>query len=327
MGANATKADTSPENAVVKYHAVVVDVVEYSKLTTEQQHATAEGLTRVASEAMRDSGLSDHEKCIALPTGDGVAFCLIGMDAEKAVELAERIRSACYLREPFIPMRIGIHFGRGLGYKDINGNRNIAGPGINLATRIASQADPGAIALSHAVGQDLEGTDTYRPRIVDLGVRVMKHDVKEKLWELYPTKDGGLYRGPFGRAEPGMPYRFHFDLPEPCTAIALHVWLARTDYGYAAGIWKLSSIKGVDIGGGRLDIPAMDPGTVPEDVRTRCVTVVRKCAIPPDVYVVTLMARDQSSAFLVSRAKLIPLGLTSPHPPPGPSVKVMPTNE
>jgi class 3 adenylate cyclase len=208
MEDNGKKTDTVANNAPFMYHAIVVDVVQYSTLTTEEQRRTAETLTLVCQSALQKVGLKVGSRCIALPTGDGVAICLVAMMAETAVELAGAIRAACFLVDPFVPIRIGVHYGRGAKYTDITERDNIAGPGINLATRVASEADPGAIVLSDTVGKDLHDTDEYRPRLEDLGERVVKHGEKERLWELCPAAGVRSHEG--GSLEPGGEMIFRY---------------------------------------------------------------------------------------------------------------------
>ena len=267
------------DNDVLHYYAIVVDVVAYSTLTAEKQRATAQLVTRVSREALGKVNLSHEDDCIAIPTGDGVAFCLVGTDAETAIELAEAIRAACFLGESFLPVRIGVHHGRGLRYRDINGNINIAGPGINHATRVASEADPGAILLSYAVAQDLQGTDRYRPLLGDVGERNMKHGQQERLWELSPHASCIT----FNQVRP-INTRWEsigiLLLEEGRCSIALQFWLVATDFaelGWHVNIPAPS--PPIEIWRGSIKSYEHWPAAISmrlDDQPARCLTIVKR---------------------------------------------------
>jgi class 3 adenylate cyclase len=64
---------------------------------------------------------------------------------------------------------MGIHSGPINEVRDVNGRRNVAGAGINIAQRVMDCGDAGHILLSKRVGEDLSQSRQWRPYLHDLG--------------------------------------------------------------------------------------------------------------------------------------------------------------
>jgi len=127
-----------------------LDIVEYSKKSVSGQISLKERFNVFLSIAIRDVPNNDR---IILDTGDGAAISFLG-DVEDALRAALSMRSSLLseegLREPPLLVRMGINLGPVRLVKDINGQPNIVGDGINVAQRVMGFAEPGQILVSRS---------------------------------------------------------------------------------------------------------------------------------------------------------------------------------
>ncbi|HXZ95442.1 MAG TPA: adenylate/guanylate cyclase domain-containing protein [Burkholderiales bacterium] len=100
------------------------------------------------SEAIKEVAASDR---IILDTGDGVAISFLGAP-EEALFVAINLRDVLASNQTSSDLnaRIGINLGPVRVVKDINGQPNIIGDGINVAQRVMSFAQPGEILVSRS---------------------------------------------------------------------------------------------------------------------------------------------------------------------------------
>jgi Adenylate and Guanylate cyclase catalytic domain/PEGA domain len=82
---------------------------------------------------------------IILDTGDGAAVTFMG-DPEDALFSALAVRNMA----AEVPVRLGVNLGPVRLVKDLNGQMNIIGDGINVAQRVMSFADPGQLLVSRS---------------------------------------------------------------------------------------------------------------------------------------------------------------------------------
>jgi class 3 adenylate cyclase len=128
---------------------VFLDIVEYSKKPVAEQIHHKERLNNLLTEALANVAPNDR---IILDTGDGAALSFLG-DPEDALFVSLSLRDALSGPQPTGPplkMRIGINLGPVKLIKDINGQPNIIGDGINVAQRVMSFSDPGQILVSRS---------------------------------------------------------------------------------------------------------------------------------------------------------------------------------
>ena len=127
-----------------------LDIIEYSKKGVTSQIALKEQLNRVLGEALKGVAATDR---IILDTGDGAAISFVG-DPEQALFVSLMLRNAVEHRKPGVTdelnVRIGINLGPVKLIKDLNGQANIVGDGINVAQRIMSFAEPNQILVSRS---------------------------------------------------------------------------------------------------------------------------------------------------------------------------------
>jgi hypothetical protein len=135
---------------------VFVDLVDYSKKPVVEQLAIKDHFTAQLSEGLKDVAINDR---IVLDTGDGAAMSFLG-DPEDALFVGMSLRDtmkalaaaqagAAAMKDP-CSIRIGINLGPIKLVRDINGQPNIVGDGINVAQRIMSFAQPGQILVSRS---------------------------------------------------------------------------------------------------------------------------------------------------------------------------------
>ena len=128
---------------------VFLDIVEYSKKPVTEQIVFKERLNGMLTEALANTAPNDR---IILDTGDGAALSFLG-DPEDALFVSLSLRDALAAPQPAGPqmkMRIGINLGPVKLVKDINGQPNIIGDGINVAQRVMSFSIPGQILVSRS---------------------------------------------------------------------------------------------------------------------------------------------------------------------------------
>ncbi len=129
---------------------VFLDIVEYSKRPVEEQIISKNLFNSLLSNAIRDIAINDR---IILDTGDGAAIGFLG-DPEDALfvamTLCEGAAKSQQTSSPQFSIRIGINLGPIKLVKDINGQDNLIGDGINIAQRIMSFAEPGQLMVSRS---------------------------------------------------------------------------------------------------------------------------------------------------------------------------------
>src|SRR5207247_510481 len=127
-------------------HVLFIDIVGYSKLSINDQHAAVEELNQVVRAADQFQKADASERLIKIATGDGMALVFY-TSPEAPVQCAVEISRALKER-PRLQLRMGIHSGPVSGIVDVNERANLAGAGINTAQRVMECGDAGHILLS-----------------------------------------------------------------------------------------------------------------------------------------------------------------------------------
>jgi len=169
-------------------HVLFIDIVAYSKLSVNEQHARIEELNEIvrSSEQFRKAEAAD--RILKIPTGDGMALVFY-TSPEAPAQCAVEIRRA--LKEHSgLHLRMGIHSGPVSGVVDVNDRASLAGPGINMAQRVMDCGDAGHILLSKRAAEDLEEYKQWRPLLHDLGSCEVKHGVRVSVVNLYTGQVG-----------------------------------------------------------------------------------------------------------------------------------------
>ncbi len=169
-------------------HVLFIDIVGYSKLSINDQHAAVEELNQIGRASEQFQRAEAASRLLKIPTGDGMALVFY-TSPEAPVQCAVEISRA--LKEhPRLQLRMGIHSGPVSGVVDVNERTNLAGAGINVAQRVMDCGDAGHILLSKHVAEDLEEYEKWRPLLHDLGSCEVKHGVRVSVVNLYADQVG-----------------------------------------------------------------------------------------------------------------------------------------
>src|SRR5947209_19180159 len=157
-------------------HVLFIDIVGYSKLSINDQHAAVEELNQVVRASEQFQRAEAADRLLKIATGDGMALVFYispEAPAQSAVEISRALKE-----HPRLQLRMGIHSGPVSGVVDVNNRPNLTGAGINVAQRVMDCGDGGHILLSKHAAEDLEEYEQWRPLLHDLGTCEVKHGVR-----------------------------------------------------------------------------------------------------------------------------------------------------
>ena len=161
-----------------------LDIVEYSKKLVADQLKIKHQFNACISAAIQDIAVNDR---IILDTGDGVAVNFLG-DPEDALFVAMNLSKAFASTpegEPQVEVRTGINLGPVRLVRDINGQPNIIGDGINVAERVMSFARPGQVLVSRSYFEVVTRiSEDYARLFAYQGSRTDKHVREHEIYEV-----------------------------------------------------------------------------------------------------------------------------------------------
>jgi TolB-like protein/Tfp pilus assembly protein PilF len=169
-------------------HVLFIDIVGYSKLSINDQHAAVEELNQIVRASEQFQRAEAADRLLKIATGDGMALVFYSSPeapAQCAVEISRALKE-----HPRLQLRMGIHSGPVSGVVDVNNRPNLTGAGINVAQRVMDCGDGGHILLSKHVAEDLEEYERWRPLLHDLGTCEVKHGVRIGLSNLHSGEAG-----------------------------------------------------------------------------------------------------------------------------------------
>src|SRR6266576_2040285 len=169
-------------------HVLFVDIVGYSKLSINDQHAAVEELNEIVRASGQFQRAEAADRLLKIATGDGMALVFYTSHeapAQCAVEISRALKE-----HPPLQLRMGVHSGPVSGVIDVNGHANLAGAGLNMAQRVMACGDAGHILVSKHVAEDLEEYEQWRPLLHDLGACEVKHGVRVTITNLYSGEVG-----------------------------------------------------------------------------------------------------------------------------------------
>jgi len=169
-------------------HVLFIDIVGYSKLSINEQHAAVDELNAVVRTSEQLQKAEALDRLIKIPTGDGMAlvfYTSLEAPAQCAVEISRALKE-----HPRLELRMGVHSGPVSGVIDVNRHANLAGAGLNIAQRVMDCGDVGHILLSKHVAEDLEEYEQWRPLLHDLGACEVKHGMRVTIVNLYADQVG-----------------------------------------------------------------------------------------------------------------------------------------
>jgi class 3 adenylate cyclase len=179
-----------------------LDIAEYSKKPVSEQIQLKDQFNTLIAEAIRDIAPNDR---IILDTGDGVAINFLG-DPEDALFVAMSLRESFAPKPnepPRLPARIGINLGPVRLVRDLNGQPNIIGDGINVAQRVMGFALPGQILVSRSYFEMVSHiSEGYAKIFRNEGSRTDKHVREHEIYSVgYTNADDTAIRSPTERAQ------------------------------------------------------------------------------------------------------------------------------
>src|SRR5438067_7416 len=185
-------------------HVLFLDIVGYSKLSVNEQHARVDELNGIVRLSEQFQKAEAANRILKIPTGDGMALVFYKSPEEPAqcaFEISRALKAVGQALPPAgqerrqagmlaLQVRMGIHSGPVSGVVDVNERTNVAGAGINLAQRVMDCGDAGHILLSHHVAEDLAEYERWRPFLHDIGTFEVKHGVRVSVTNLYSGEVG-----------------------------------------------------------------------------------------------------------------------------------------
>ena len=155
---------------------LVADVVGYSKLIGSDEAGTLAQLDALRTEIIEPQ-IAKHAGRLFKSVGDG--FFIEFASAVQAVSCAKAIQEANDLGR--LPLRIGIHVGDVVVQGD-----DLMGDGVNVAARVEGIADPGGIAITRAVHEQVR--DKLDLGFIDRGEIELKNIARPvQVWHWRPS--------------------------------------------------------------------------------------------------------------------------------------------
>jgi class 3 adenylate cyclase len=189
------------ENRTFICTVVFMDLVDYSRRPVTEQAALKRRLNELVGQALAQVAEADRQ---ALDTGDGAALCFFG-DPEDALFAAAHLRDAIKA-DPGpggAQLRIGINLGPARLVRDVNGNRNIIGDGINVAQRVMSFAAPNQILVTRSYYEIVSHiSHEYSQLFQYAGLHRDKHIREHELYEAHGPSRGASEPEPGRASEP-----------------------------------------------------------------------------------------------------------------------------
>jgi class 3 adenylate cyclase len=178
------------KNPTVYAKYIFLDIVKYSTRSVEGQTAVIKALNEIVEQIVNGYKI-DADNTIYIPTGDGMCIGLINVtnpydiNIRISLDILKLINE--YNKKEKDPMRkfdvrIGINENDDNLVTDINGKRNFAGNGINIAQRIMNCGDANMILVSASVKDRLSSRDAYLNKFKGYKVTI-KHGEKITVYQ------------------------------------------------------------------------------------------------------------------------------------------------
>lgn len=189
-----------PEAITIPTKYIFLDVVGFTHgRSVEAQTDIVDVLNGIVKSAVMGSGITD-DKIIFLPTGDGICIALLNIESPYDVHLqialnvikgVQEYSEATDDKMRKFQLRIGLNANIDNLITDINGSRNIAGAGIDMASRIMSMADGNQILVGETVYDTLRYREKYMAAFRGYEAKV-KHNVRMKAYQFIAEGHIGL---------------------------------------------------------------------------------------------------------------------------------------
>jgi hypothetical protein len=144
-----------------------LDIIGYSKKSVSEQMSQKQRFNDTLALSLKPIPTAER---VILDTGDGAAVTFLG-NPEDALFSGLILQQSNEL-----PVRMGINLGPVRVVRDLNGQTNILGDGINVGQRVMSFADPGQLLVSRSFYEVVSRlSDVYEDLFTHVGERKDKH--------------------------------------------------------------------------------------------------------------------------------------------------------
>ena len=217
-GASKLKSGVATTARSTSVTVLFFDVVGYTKQTVNKQIEIKKQFNQLVTDCLNARG--DDERII-LDTGDGAAIGFL-QHPEDALEVAMQFRKTVMANQhkdyPDLNVRIGIHLGPVNIVKDMNGQSNMVGDGINDAQRVMSFAGIDQIYISRPYHDFVSRlSDEYAGIFQYRGEQKDKHGREHPVYELMDAAAPVAQAVAPQLAEPALAIKlepFSFAMPE-----------------------------------------------------------------------------------------------------------------
>jgi len=175
-----------PSNRTLVCSVLFLDLVEYSRRSVTEQQRIKQRFNAILAKALRR--IPSKER-VAVDTGDGAAIAFLG-NPEDALQVSAAVRDAATSdAETPLAMRFGINLGPVRLVKDINGQLNIIGDGINVAQRVLDFAAPGQILAARSYYEIVSRlSEDFAALFSYIGPRTDKHSREHEIYAVVPQE-------------------------------------------------------------------------------------------------------------------------------------------
>jgi class 3 adenylate cyclase len=189
-------------NEVVRRYAkyIFIDVVGFSKRSAEAQSDIVRAFNEIVHTVLEHFEIRSDNDRILIPTGDGMCIALIASDlvfdihiciALEILHALQRHNRATKDPNRKFEVRIGINQNTDILVTDINNRCNVAGAGINMASRVMDKADGSQILVSEAVHFELQPSEHYTNTFQGFSA-TGKHGIKFRVYQYVTENIPGL---------------------------------------------------------------------------------------------------------------------------------------
>lgn len=186
------------ETISAKY--IFLDIVSFThKRSIEAQSDLVAALNGIVLESLKVLNLP-QDKIIFLPTGDGMCICLMHIDEPYDIHVLLALQIISELEKwnkkttdsmRQFKIRIGVNANIDNLVTDINGRKNLAGAGINIAQRVMSAADGNQVLVGPVVYETLKEREKYMNTLRPYSISV-KHGITLQVSQLVKGGHPGL---------------------------------------------------------------------------------------------------------------------------------------
>ena len=199
-------------NKTIMCSVLFLDIPNYSRMSVSGQIELKERFNEYLSSVIARVPPDDR---IILDTGDGAAINFLG-DVEDALKVALALDDCLHTADPELEPRLSLRMGINLGpvrlIRDINGQPNIVGDGINVAQRIMAFADIGQILVSRSYHDAVSRlSPEYTDMLHHLGMRTDKHVREHEIYALISEGRAAPSRKTAGRKNMGRSLISYWD--------------------------------------------------------------------------------------------------------------------